>query len=174
MWNYFLHFGVEPMGNLNLVCPAPAPGQAVSPPGLYDPATVAAAFDHVAFASIVAVLLCVGLCYQLTRASLGPRFVKQWWLWLFVSAVVCGIVALILLKTAPTTAYPQSCSTNPTAFAVALPDSLVWIRTFVGLGWGAIAFIVASLILTRTLGYFPSARNGFFHNRGCPWPRVTP
>lgn len=174
MWNYILHFGVEPTGNLNLICPDPAPGQAASAPGLYDPASVSAAFSHVALWSVVAVALFVVLCYQMTRASLGPRFVKQWWLWLAGSSVACAVVAFAVLATAHTTAYPNSCSTNPLPFDAPLPDNLVMLRVVVGLAWGAVAFIVVSLLLTRTLGWVPSAKNGFFHNRGCPLPRVTP
>jgi peptidoglycan biosynthesis protein MviN/MurJ (putative lipid II flippase) len=174
MWNYILHFGVEPTGNLNLICPDPAPGQAAAPPGLYDPASIAAAFDHVALASVIAVLLCVLLCYQLTKASLGPRFVKQWWLWLLGSAAACAVVALVVLKLAHTTAYPGSCSTNPLPFDAPLPEGLVMLRTAIGFVWGPVAFFFMSLVLTRTVGQVPSAKNGFFHNRGCPVPRVTP
>ena len=173
MWNYILHFGVEPTGNLSLICPDPAPGQAVAPPGLYDPNGVSAAFGHVAIASSITVLLCVILCYQMTRAALGPRFVKQWWMWLIASAVACTLVAFVVLTIAHTTAYPGSCSTNPLPFDAPLPQNVVLLRTAVGFAWGMVAFVIFSLIMTRTVGRVPSTGNGFFHNRGCPLPRVT-
>jgi hypothetical protein len=174
MWNYIFHFGTEPMGNLTLICPDPAPGQAIPAPGLYDPASVSAAFDHVAVGSVVAVILFVLLCYSLTRTSLGPRFVKQWWAWLVAAAVACAAVAFAILATAHTTAYPNSCSTNPLPFDAPLPDSIVMLRTAVGFAWGALAFFIVSLVLTQTVGRVPSHKNGFFHNRGCPVPRLMP
>jgi hypothetical protein len=38
--------------------------------------------------------------------------------------------------------------------------------------WAALAFIAFSWLCTFTVGRWAALHNGFFHNRGWPWPRV--
>jgi hypothetical protein len=56
---------------------------------------------------------------------------------------------------------------------VDIPASLLMDRMFAGLVWGALAFLLLSLLATRVLGLSRLA-GGFFHYRGCPWPRWNP
>jgi hypothetical protein len=46
-------------------------------------------------------------------------------------------------------------------------------RALAGVFWSAMAFALSSFLLTRAAGWHPAA-GGFFHNRGCPWPRINP
>jgi uncharacterized membrane protein len=171
---YLLHLWAVPPTRLSLACPAPPAGQTANPVGYFDDVSVHAAFQLTAAYSIVAVLLVIGICYMATNRSTGPSFDRRWLLFLGISALVCGLGAFGLLSTAHTTAMAQSCETNPEAFAVALPLGLVIARSVAGLLWGALAFVLGSVALTRTAGRAPMMWNGFFHNRGTPWPRLTP
>ena len=67
-------------------------------------------------------------------------------------------------------ALAGSCVTNPNPFPVTLPWSEILERGASGAVWSLLAFVVLSLLLTRTIGWLPQG-GGFFHNRGCPWPR---
>ena len=173
MWKYLLHLWAVPPTTITLVCPPPAAGQPADPQGFYDYATVAVAYDRVALVSLIIVVLGVVACYQATQASLGPRFVKRWWTALGSSALLVLVSTWLLLITAPTRAMAESCSTNPSTFPIELPASLVLERAIAGLVWTALAFVILSLLLTALLGRIAGAKNGFFHNRGCPWPRFT-
>jgi hypothetical protein len=174
MWQVLMHLWEPPPADLTLVCPAPAAGQPVDPQGFYDATQIIAAFDWAAVASAIVVVVTVIVCYQLARGSLGGRFVRRWWISLVASGALCLGVVWGILATWPTVALANSCATNPDAFPVSLPGDVIWSRAFVGLVWGALAFIVASLIATFFLGRFAHAKNGFFHHRGCPWPRFQP
>ena len=173
MWKYLLHLWAVPPTTLTLVCPPPAAGQPADPQGFYDYTTIAAAYDRVALVSVILVVLSVVVCYQATQASLGPRFVKRWWITLGSSALVVGVSTWLLLITAGTRALVDSCETNPSAFPIPLPGSMVFERAVAGVLWAALAFLILSLLLTAILGRVAGAKNGFFHNRGCPWPRFT-
>ena len=120
------------------------------------------------------IILLVLACYLWTRVSLGPVFVKRWWVYLLGSLAVGALVVFGVLSAWPTTALASSCQSNPDAFAAALPGSFVLARTFAGALYGMLLFILLSLLLTQTVGRIAGLRNGFFHNRGCPWPRVLP
>jgi hypothetical protein len=65
-----------------------------------------------------------------------------------------------------------SCDSNPDAFPAVLPVNVMLIRSAFALFWGPAAFILFAWILTFTLGRWPGEQNGFFHNRGWPWPRA--
>jgi hypothetical protein len=174
MWKYLLHLWAKPPLDLPLTCPAPAAGQPPDLSGAFDPDSVVAAFQNVSIVSALIVLLLVLACYQMTRSSLGRTFVIRWWVFVGFAAGLCALAAFALLTLAPTRALEGSCDTNPTAFVAALPGSIVLARSIAGLVWAFPAFAIMSLILTQTAGRFPSLRNGFFHNRGCPWPRFLP
>lgn len=175
MWQSLLHLWGGPPPDLQLLsCPAPAAGQQPDPQGFYDMATVSGAFNATAIASAVLVILAVVVCYQVTRASLGSRFVKRWWIGVGIVAVLCFAAAWLILAKYPTAAAAGTCSTDPNPFRVALPGELVFRRAVVGLVWGPLAYIVVSLLLTATVGRFASKNNGFFHSRGCPAPRFIP
>jgi len=170
---FLIHLWAIPR-DLPLVCPPPPAGQASDPAGFYDLTTVTSAYNLAALVSFVLVLLMVALIYQATRVSLGPRFVWRWWLGLSLTALLCGAATWFVLYAAPTTALAGSCETSPDPFPIRLPSAAMLDRSVAGVVWGLLAFTVLSLIATNTIGRVASSKNGFFHNRGCPWPRFTP
>lgn len=175
MWQFLLHLWESPPVDLRLTCPAPATGQSANAQGFYDYTSVAATFNLAAIVSVIVVLLGVVICYQWTRGSLGGRFVKRWWIALALTGVFCFVAAWSVLATFPTTALANSCASNPDAFAARLPTALILNRAFAGLVWGWTAYVLLSLVATATIGrLLPHRSNGFFHYRGCPWPRVLP
>lgn len=124
----------------------------------------------------VSILLVVALllgCYLLPRASLNPGFVSRWWITFAVSGVLCLLVPLAVGLYSPVHARAGSCSTRPAAFAAEIPVELLLPRMLAGLVWGLLAFALVSLLATRLLGRWSGA-GGFFHYRGCPWPRWNP
>lgn len=172
MLDYLLHFWATPPASLELTCPPPPDGQTASPLGFYDDVSVRAAYSMASLESAVLVLLLILACYMWTRQAGGPRFARRWWVFLAVAIVGTGVVTWLSLTYAPVTALAGSCETNPDAFRVALPAGRVIERALAGLVWGALAFVLGSLIMTRSIGRFPGYWNGFFHNRGTPWPRI--
>ncbi|HEX6749029.1 MAG TPA: hypothetical protein VF092_17150 [Longimicrobium sp.] len=152
-------------------CPPPPPGDPIDPGGFYDPSSVSSAYMAAGLATVGLVLLLVVLVYLWNSTALGPRFVRRWW-WTGIAAVLlAGLLGGLVIGLWPTHALAGSCETNPTAFARHLPFRLALNRGVAGLLWGLVLYPVVSLILTRSVGYLPAARNGFFHNRGCPVPR---
>lgn len=175
MWQALFHLWARPSTDLPLLsCPAPATGQPPDPQGFYDPNSVSAAFNSTAAVSVVLVIVAVVICYQITRGSLGGRFVKRWWIGMAATAVACFGAGWLVLALFPTTALAGTCSTDPNAFRVALPTAVVIQRAVVGLVWGPAAYALISVLLTSTIGRLPSKNNGFFHSRGCPVPRFLP
>jgi hypothetical protein len=160
-----------PPGDVSLLCPPPPPGQTANPSGYFDGASVGAAFTAAGVASAAVALLLVFACYLLTSTSLGPWFVKRWWIFAAITTVLAAVATAVTLLAWPTHAMAGTCETYPLPFAVTLPFGIVMMRALGGLFWGFAAFVVFSLVLTRTAGYMPMSRNGFFHNRGCPLPR---
>jgi cytochrome bd-type quinol oxidase subunit 2 len=140
--------------------------------GTFDDTTVRAAFDSAAGWSAAAVVVVILVCYIATRKSSGPRFDRRWLFSGIVAVVLCGIASYASLHFANTTAMAQSCGSDPNAFPWPLPGSVVSNRTVAGLLWGALAFIVGSIVFTAAFGWYPSMKNGFYHNRGTPWPRM--
>jgi len=173
MWNWLLHLWAPPPTGAVVDCPAPLPGDPRDPGGLYNLAELNSLWARIGIVSVVAVLVLLLACYLLPRASLSPRFVMRWWLTLAASAVLCALIPLALGLTADMHARAGSCSTRPAAFPVDLPASLLMDRMFAGLVWGALAFLLLSLLATQVLGLSRLA-GGFFHYRGCPWPRWNP
>lgn len=169
---YVAHLWAVPPVDLSLPCPAAASGQSTNPTGHFDNATVMAAFNSAALWSTIAVIAIILFCYMATRKASGPRFDKRWVLSGVASLIICGVISYAALHFAHTTAAANSCESNPNAFAWALPDNVVLNRTIAGLVWGALAFALGSFIFTRAFGWYPSLTNGFYHNRGTPWPRL--
>ena len=169
---YLAHLWAVPPVDLELTCPAAASGQSTNPTGHFDNASVLAAFNSAALWSVIAIVVIILLCYMVGRQSSGPRFDKRWLLSGVAAIIVCGVVSYATLHFAHTTAAANSCESNPNAFAVALPGGVVLNRTFAGLAWGAIAFVAGSALFAALFGWYPSLNNGFYHNRGTPWPRL--
>lgn len=174
MWDHLLHLWATPPATLALACPPGAPGQTTNPSGIFDERTIRAAYGLVSAESFAVVLVLVVGCYMLTRASTGPRFTRQWMACWGVAALLAAVVTWAQLHFAPgTTAEVQTCESNPAAFPVPLPGGFVFARTMAALVWAALVYPLLSVLLTQTAGRVPGMRNGFFHNRGTPWPRLV-
>ncbi|WP_420128167.1 hypothetical protein [Longimicrobium sp.] len=174
MWQSLLHLWASPPANVKLTCPLPAPGDPPDLNGFFDPAPVNAAYGWTALATGLLVLLAVLACYLLDRRSLSRAFVLRWWLVLAIASVVGALVPLVMLYVVvPQHALVRTCDTFPLAFSETYPVGLALSRALAGLVWSALAFGVFSFVLTRATGWHP-ASGGFFHNRGCPWPRINP
>lgn len=173
MPDFLLHLWAAPPERLALACPPGAPGQTTNPTGFFDDRTVRAAYTLVSIESMVLVLAFVLICYLLTRSSTGPRFTRRWLACWAGAAVLAGVVAWGQLHYAPgTTAEVNTCEANPAAFAVALPGAYAITRATAALVWALLAYPLLSLLLTQTAGRVPGLHNGFFQNRGTPWPRL--
>jgi hypothetical protein len=174
MWKYLVHLWATPPSSLSLNCPPPPDGQTPDPLGFYDFDSVTAAFNAAAVVSAAIVVLAVVICYWFTSATLGPRFVRRWWIALATAALLTPVSVWVVLRRAPTTALAGSCETSPDAFSVILPFGTMLSRSLAGMLWAILAVVLLSSLLTATIGRIPHVRNGFFHNRGWPWPRILP
>jgi len=170
---WLLHLWAQPPIGASLPCPPPRADQTADPGGLYNAAEIAARWQMMAAVSIAVVVALLLGCYLLPRASLNRGFVVRWWIMLAVSAVLCLLVPLAVGMYSPVHARAGSCSTRPAAYLVDIPFDLLLPRMFAGLVWGLLAFAIASLLATSLLGKWSGA-GGFFHYRGCPWPRWNP
>jgi hypothetical protein len=173
MWQYLMHLWAPPPAALPLICPAPAPGEPADPGGFFDPAPLSAAYDWIFTATAAGVLLMVLVCYLAAPASLSLHFVRRWYGFWIGTALLGALVPLVVLLLMPQHALAGSCETNPLPFAAALSLSQMLPRITAGLAWAFLAFPLLSRILTWVAGRHPASR-GFFHNRGCPWPRWNP
>jgi hypothetical protein len=173
MLHWLLHLWAQPPAGAHLECPPPRVDEPYDPGGLYNAAEIAARWQMMAIASVVLVVLLLAGCYLLPRASLNRAFVLRWWGTAALSGLLCLFVPLAVGLYAPVHARAGSCSTRPAAFAVELPLDLLLPRMLAGMVWGALAFAALSLLATRLLGRW-SGSGGFFHYRGCPWPRWIP
>jgi hypothetical protein len=171
--NWLLHFWAQPPTGAVVPCPPPREGEPPDPGGLYDPSQLVALWDVIAIVSFVTVVVLVFACYLLPRTSLGPRFVRLWWFALVAAGAAGALVPLVLGLTTQINVRAGSCSTRPAAFPVDLPVGLLMDRMIAGTLWGVIAFVFVSLFATKVLGLSRFA-GGFFHHRGCPWPRWNP
>lgn len=165
--------GITP-ATLHLTCPQAAQGQTTNVEGEYDPQSLASA-AHVsgaAWALTVALVVCI--CYNWTRLSLSARFVMRWWIFLAIAALAGSVIVAMTFAFWPMTALANSCQSDPRAFMVSLPGSMIWNEALAALAYGGLLFVVLSILFTGVLGRFAHARNGFFHNRGCPIPRPLP
>jgi hypothetical protein len=144
-------------------CPPPAPGDPIDPGGFYDPTGVASAYHAAGWTTVGLLLLLVLACYLWNSTSLGPRFVRRWWLFAGAAVLFSALVGGLVIALWPTRALAGSCETLPNAFALN--------RAVAGLLWGLILFPLISVFLAQVVGRVPRASNGFFHNRGCPLPR---
>lgn len=163
--------GIAP-DQLTLSCPPAAQGQSTNPTGDYDVQTVASAVHAAASAWITVLTLLVVVCYQWRRGSLGPAFVKRWWGFAVASMVVGAGVVYGALGFWPTSALANSCQSDPRAFPTRLPGDFVAGQTLSAFLLGLLLFVALSVVLTLTIGRIPRLGNGFFHNRGCPLPRI--
>jgi hypothetical protein len=174
MWQSLLHLWAPPPADVALICPLPAPGEPEDPFGVFDPASVLTAYQWTAVATALLVLLAVLACYLTDRRSLSRAFVQRWWVTLAIASVIGALVPLVMLYfVVPQHALAGTCETNPLPFAATFPVGLALSRALAGFIWSALAFGAFSFLLTRAAGWHP-ASGGFFHNRGCPWPRINP
>ena len=167
-----LHFGYGPPVDLRVACPAPASGQTTAPYGVYDYNSVRAAFDTAWITSLAITLFAVAVCYLITRSTMGPRFKRRFAIALVLTGFACAAGVFSVLRIAHTTAMAGSCESNTDASEMALPADVMLTRSVIALLWGPVAFYLFAWFLTYTLGRWPGAHNGFFHNRGWPWPRA--
>ncbi len=168
-----LHLWALPPVDARLFCPPPVSGEPVDVSGAFEPGRLAAMWAMIAAVTTAGVVLLVAGCYQLPRNSLSARFVGRWYGWLAGAALFSALVPPAVAVLMPARALAGSCMTNPAAFSVYLPLDLVLPRAAAGALWGMAAFLAVSLVATRLLGRGPWA-GGFFHYRGCPWPRWSP
>jgi uncharacterized integral membrane protein len=174
MWQFLLHLWAPPPADVALICPLPLPGEPADLNGFFDPGPVATAYQWTVLATAVLVLLAVLACYLTDRRSLSLAFVRRWWVTLAIVSFVGALVPLVMLYfVVPQHALAGTCETNPLPFPAPFPVDLALARALAGLVWSALAFGVFSFLLTRAAGWHP-ASGGFFHNRGCPWPRINP
>jgi hypothetical protein len=171
--NWLLHLWAHAPLGFSVACPPPIPPDPADPGGLYNALQLTALWNRIAIVSLLAVLALVLGCYLLPRASLGPRFVRAWWLSLAGAALAGFLIPLALGLTAQVDVRAGSCSTRPAAYPVDVPLDLLTDRMFAGIVWGMLAFVVLSLLGTQLLGRSRLA-SGFFHYRGCPVPRWNP
>lgn len=174
MWDYVVHLWARPPVSLALSCPPAPAGTTANPFGTFDDQTVRAAFTLVGVESAAIVLAIVLACYLAGRVSTGPRFTFRWVVLWLVAAALCAGVAWLQLANAPTTALAGSCESDPSAFPAALPFATVVNRALAAAAWALLAYPFVSVLLTNTVGRVPALWNGFFHNRGTPWPRLSP
>ena len=88
MWKYLVHLWATPPSSLSLNCPPPPDGQTPDPLGFYDFDSVTAAFNAAAVVSTAIVVLAVVICYWFTSTTLGPKFVRRWWITLAAAALL--------------------------------------------------------------------------------------
>jgi hypothetical protein len=168
---YLKHLFATTPVDVSIVCPV-VDGQQ-DPQGFIAQSYVNTAWSLTFWLSLLAVLGLVFACYHLTRMTTGPGFSRRWTIFLPITAVTTALVALIVLKSMRFMAAELTCDTAPDPFKVGLPANVVWMRVFAGMIWGALAFVVFSVIFTKTLGRV-RWNTGFFHNRGTPLPRFLP
>jgi hypothetical protein len=170
---WLLHLWALPPVGARLACPPPRADEPPDPGGLFNAAEIAARWQMMAGVSIVVVGALLLGCYLLPRASLNRAFVVRWWATVGLSGMLCLAVPLAVGLYAPVHARAGSCSTRPAAFAAEIPIELLLPRMIAGLVWGVLAFALLSLLATWMAGRWSGA-GGFFHYRGCPWPRWNP
>jgi hypothetical protein len=174
MWQFLLHLWATTPTDVALVCPPPAPGEDPDLNGFFDSAPIATAWQWTAATTALLVLVAVLACYLLDRRSLSRGFVRRWWMVLAAASLAGALVPFAMLYLAvPQHALVGTCETNPLPFAATFPLGLALNRALAGFFWSALAFGALSFLLTRAAGWHP-ASGGFFHNRGCPWPRINP
>jgi hypothetical protein len=159
---------------VQVTCPPPAQGQTSNAQGDYDPLSVAHAVHASGTAWLVCTAIVVIACYNWTRLTMSPRFVKRWWLFVGVAAVAGGAVVAAVLRLWPTKADANACQSDPRAFPAPLPADFVWAQGVAGFLYGILLFGLLSILFTWAFGRFAYVGNGFFHNRGCPIPRALP
>lgn len=144
----------------------------MNPWGVFDNVSVADAYNLAAAASAAVVAILVVVCYLWTRQTLGPGFKRRWVLFFVITGALCFGFVWLVLQNSPTHALADSCQSNPAPFPRTLPVTVIAMRAVAGLAWGMLAFVILSWLCTFTIGRWAGLYNGFFHNRGWPWPRA--
>ena len=162
----------KPPPGLVAACPAASPGTPAGT-GFIDPASLAGPYRLAGALWFAAVLLLVLTCYLTARASLNRGFVMKWYLHWTASIVLGALIPLAVLGLAHPTVLAGSCEGIDVAIATRLHFGQILPTMLAAAGWALAAFPLLSVILTRLAGWHP-ASGGFFHYRGCPWPRWNP
>lgn len=172
MLQSLLHPWTPPL-SVPLTCPAPAPGEPIDPTGFFDPDSLVGPFHLAGIVWLVTVLALVLACYLTATASLNRGFVMKWYVYWGVAIVLGTLIPLVVLSLAPLHAAAETCATNSLPFAASLAFNQILPVMEGSALWALVAFPLVSWALTRAAGWHP-ASGGFFHYRGCPWPRWNP
>lgn len=163
------HFWGGWPGNVIIPCPV-VEGMPADPSGYIELADLSSAWNLIFVMSLVLVICLVIVCYLKTRYTTGTTFGRRW-LWFLASAALgSAAVRVIILFVFPFVSMRGSCATAPSPFSVSLPTGLIINSTVWGLVWGALFFVVFSLLGTQMVGR-ASNNGGFYHNRAIPFPR---
>lgn len=157
-------------GSISVNCPGGLPGKSV---GYIAKASVEAAYRLNALVWAVVIVALVLACYLTASASLNRGFVVKWWVY-WAGAVFLGLVIpLVVLSLAPLKLASGSCGALRAGMPVHMSLTQIFPSMLIWAIWALAAFPILSLLLTRLAGWHPASR-GFFHYRGCPWPRWNP
>jgi hypothetical protein len=159
--------------DLTVVCPLPPPGQKGNPFGFFDPASLDGPYHLAGVLWAVAMLALVLGCYLTSTASLNRGFVVKWYACWAGALLVGALVPLVVLGVSRPTVIVGSCSSLPIAFVTRLSIDQILPTALAAAAWAFAAFPLLSLAATALAGRHP-ASGGFFHYRGCPWPRWNP
>lgn len=157
-------------GTISVRCPRGLPGKEI---GYIATESVEAAYRLNALIWAAVIVAVVLACYLTASASLNRSFVVKWWMY-WAAAVFLGLlVPLVVLSVAPLKLVSGSCG----AYRAGMPVHMSFTQIFPSMEiwaiWALAAFPLLSLLFTRIAGWHPASR-GFFHYRGCPWPRWNP
>ncbi len=157
-------------GSIGVNCPG---GYAGKSKGFILRESVEAAYHLNAFAWAAAIVVLVLACYLTASASLDRGFVVKWWMYWAAAVLVGFLLPLAVLSLVPLKLAAGSCGALRAGMPVhmsliqILPSMVAWAI------WAFAAFPLLSWLFTRLAGWHPASR-GFFHYRGCPWPRWNP
>jgi len=158
-------------GTISTTCPA-LPGK-TGVIGYIATESVEAAYRLNALAWAAAVLALVLACYLTATASLDRGFVVKWWMYWGAAIVLGFLIPLVVLSFAPLKLLSGSCGGLKGSFPVHMSFTQIFPSMVAWALWALAAFPLLSWLFTRLAGWHPASR-GFFHYRGCPWPRWNP
>jgi len=163
----------NPPQTLKAKCPPLPPGVSGTTTGQISPGSLSGSYHLAGALWFAAMLVLVLACYLTARSSLNRTFVLKWYTF-WVGAVILGAaIPLAVLSFAHPTLIPGTCSAIRTAIGTSLAFEQILPTMLAAAGWAFAAFPALSLLLTWVAGWHP-ASGGFFHYRGCPWPRWNP
>jgi len=156
-------------GSISVNCPGGFSGKS----GYVLRKSVEAAYHLNALAWVVAIVLLVLACYLTAQASLDRGFVVKWWMYWAAAVLVGFLLPLAVLSLAPLKLAAGSCGAARAGMPVHMSFTQIFPSMVAWAIWALAAFPLLSWLFTRLAGWHPASR-GFFHYRGCPWPRWNP